>query len=124
MADDKRPWSPVQIIWSALAGIVLWSALGFSWFGFGFGWTTPGGAADASANAVLDELATICVAQAKSAPDSTTALAKLSELATWKHREFVEKAGWATMHGSESTNSGVAERCAMQLLAEPKQGSK
>lgn len=123
MANDKRPWSPTQIIWSALVTIVLWSALGFGWFGFGFGWVTPGGASHASSAAVTNELATICVAQAKSSPDSSTALAKLSDLTSWKQTEFVEKAGWSTMHGSESSSGGVAERCATKLRVEHEQRS-
>ena len=123
MANEKRPWSPAQMIWSALAAIVVWSALGFSWFGFGFGWVTPGNSAQAAANAVTDELATICVAQAKSDVDITEGLKKLTNLTSWKQREFVEESGWATVPGSDSINRGVAERCATQLVAEAKKSA-
>lgn len=40
MAENKRSWSPPQIVWSALIAIVVWTAVGFSWFGYGFNWTT------------------------------------------------------------------------------------
>ncbi|MCH9675720.1 MAG: hypothetical protein K0U93_30060, partial [Gammaproteobacteria bacterium] len=103
---SKKSWSPGQMFGSAVAAIVLWSALGFSWFGFGFGWNTAGTTAQASAVAVMDELATICVAQAKSAPDSAPGIAGLADLSTWKQRKFVEEAGWANMHGKESSTSG------------------
>ncbi len=115
MADNKRPWSPPQIIWSALIATVVWSAIGFSWFGHGFNWTTQGSAEKMKANAVTENMATICVAQAHSAPDSKAALEQFAELSSWKQREFIETARWATMPGSESPQSGVAEECATKL---------
>lgn len=115
MADNKRPWSPPQMIWSALIAIVVWSALGFSWFGHGFDWMTQGGARQVTAKAVTESLATICVAQAHSAPDADAALKQFAELATWKQRDFIETARWATMPGSESAQNGVAELCATKL---------
>ena len=115
MADNKRPWSPPQIIWSALIAVVVWSAVGFSWFGHGFNWTTQGGAEQMKAKAVMESLATICVAQAHGAPDAEAALEEFAALSSWKQREFIEKARWATMPGSESAQSGVAELCATKL---------
>ena len=115
MTENKRPWSPPQIIWSALIGIVVWTAVGFSWFGQGFGWVTQGAAKQASAKAVVENLATICVAQARGASDAETALTTFADLANWKRREYVETAGWANMPGSESSQNGVAELCATKL---------
>lgn len=116
MAENVRPWSPPQIIWSAIAAIGIWSAVGFSWFGYGFNWQTSGGAELATAKAVKDNMATICAAQARSSPDSEVELKKLAELSSWKRREFIETANWATMPGSESAQSGVAELCATKLI--------
>ena len=62
MADIKRPWSLPQTIWGAIAGIVVWSAAGFSWTGTGFDWATQGGARCMLMNDVVEQLATICVA--------------------------------------------------------------
>lgn len=115
MTDNKRPWSPPQLIWSAVIGIAVWSAIGFSWFGYGFGWRTQGGAQEMTTEAVVENLATICVAQARSAPDAEVALKEFSEISTWKQREFVETAGWAIMPGSESATNGVAALCATKL---------
>lgn len=115
MADNAKSWSAPQIIWSALIAIVLWSAVGFNWFGKGFNWQTNASAQAMTTNAVKDSMATICAAQARSAPDSDAELKKLAELSSWKRREFVEKANWATMPGSEKATHGVAELCATKL---------
>jgi hypothetical protein len=117
MAESKRPWSPPQIIWSALIAIVVWSAVGFSWFGHGFDWSTQIGASRMSTNAVVESLAGICVAQARNSTGAEAALKELAGISNWKRREFIEKAQWAIMPGSESEQSGVADLCATKLLA-------
>jgi hypothetical protein len=117
MADNKRPWSPPQIIWSAIIGIAVWSAVGFSWFGHGFDWTTQVGAQRMSTNDVVEQLATICVAQARSSAGAEAALKEFATVDQWKRRQFIEKAQWAIMPGSESEQSGVADLCASKLLA-------
>ena len=116
MAENKRTWSPPQIIWSALIAVVVWSAVGFSWFGHGFNWMTQGSAGQVSANAVKENLAVICVAQARKSLGADAALKELAELDSWKRREFVESAQWANMPGSESAQSGVADLCVTKLL--------
>ncbi len=113
MTDKKRPWSPPQIIWSAVIATVVWSAVGFSWFGPGFDWTTQGGSLKMSSNAVTENLATICVAQARGAPE--TALKEFAELSNYKQSNFVDTSGWATMPGADSAASGVAALCATKL---------
>lgn len=115
MANNQRPWSPPQMIWSAVLAIVVWTAVGFSWFGHGFNWSTQGGAKRMTSMAVMDSLATICVAQARSAANSEIALKELSGLSRWKQAEFIESANWATMPGSDSPQNGVAEACAAKL---------
>ena len=104
------------MIWSAVAGIVVWSAVGFSWFGHGFDWTTQVGAQRMSNNAVVEQLAAICVAQAHSSPNAAEAIKKLATVQSWKRREYVETANWATMPGSKSAESGVADMCVNMLL--------
>jgi hypothetical protein len=116
MADIKRPWSPPQIIWSAIIGIAVWSAVGFSWFGHGFDWTTQSGARQMSTNDVVEHLATICVAQARRSVGAEAAIKELGAVRSWERREYIETAKWATMPGSESAQSGVANLCASKLL--------
>ena len=115
MADNKRPWSPPQMFWSAAIAIVVWSGIGFSWFGTGFGWKTQSAVAQMTSSAVKEQLASICVAQARGAPGAEAALKEFSALQSWKQNQFIEEAKWATMPGSESSQSGVAELCATKL---------
>lgn len=117
MADNKRLWSPPQMIWSAIVGIALWTAIGFSWFGTGFNWTTQGSALKLSTNAVMESMAAICVAQARGASDPEATLEQLAALDNWKQRNFIEEAKWSNMPGSDSSESGVAELCATKLRA-------
>lgn len=106
MADNSRPWSPPQIVWSAV---------GFSWFGLGFDWKTQGSARQITVNTVAENLAEICVAQAHRDPGSGAALKEFSELSSYKQSEFVKKSGWAVMPGSDSETNGVAKLCASKL---------
>jgi len=115
MAENERPWSPPQIIWSALIAVVVWSAVGFSWFGPGFGWSTKEAAIKMAGDDVTENLAMICVAQARSAPSSGAALEEFAALSSYKQSEFVKTSGWATMPGSESETKGVAKLCATKL---------
>ena len=115
MSEKKQYWSPKQVIWSALIAVVVWTGLGFSWLGYGFNWMTEGNANQMTKAAVAEVFAEICVAQARSAPDAEVALKELAELPTYKQRDFVETARWATMPGSDSTTIGVAALCATKL---------
>ena len=115
MTENKRSWSPPQIIWSALIATVIWTAVGFSWFGHGFNWTTRGGATQMSETAVAESLATICAAQARSSPNAEASIKELSGLSSWKQGEFVEKANWATIPGIESARRDIVEVCASKL---------
>ncbi|MDH3377265.1 MAG: hypothetical protein OEQ39_09920 [Gammaproteobacteria bacterium] len=115
MTNNKRSWSPPQIIWSAIIATVVWSAAGFNWFGPGFNWMTQGVAMKMSTNAVTENLATICVAQAHSALDAEATLKEFAGLSTYKQPTFVETSGWATMPGGDSATSGVAKLCATKL---------
>ena len=117
MDPNRRPWSPPQMIFSALVGIAVWTAVGFSWFGYGFGWESQGSALRMAQDAVIEKQATICAAQARSAPDAAPALLKLRDETDWKRKGLVESAGWATMPGDDSAKGGVAALCASKLLA-------
>ncbi len=116
MDVNKRPWSPPQMIGSAVIAVLIWSAIGFNWFGFGFNWSTNLGATRMSETAVLEQLADICAAQARKAPDSMVQLKTLQDLESWKRRDFVEGEAWATMPGGDSAQGGVADLCIVKLL--------
>lgn len=118
MDEAGRPWSPPQMIVSAVLAMLVWSAVGFSWFGVGFDWETPTSSERVTEQVLTENLANICVAQARRDPASQTGLAALAAADSWKQRQFVEAQAWATMPGSDSPRSGVADLCAEKLLAE------
>ena len=113
MAVNNRAWSPPQIVWSALAGMLAMTAIGFSWFGFGFQWYTQAGVHRTASAALVEQLADICVAQARAGADA--ALKEFAALSKWQQPAFVESADWATMPGRQSPRSGVASACAERL---------
>ena len=115
MAVNLKSLSLPHLAGAALVAIFVWSAIGFSWFGYGFNWTTAAGAEQMTATAVKEQMASICVAQARNTPDSEAVLAQFAALETWKQSNFVEASHWATMPGSDSAHSGVAALCANKL---------
>lgn len=116
MANNQRPWSPPQITWSSLATAFVVIAVGFSWFGIpGLGWVTAGGADRMVQAAVTGQLVPICVAQARAAPAEDLAVFRATKV--WDRREVVEDKGWATMPGSSSPDSTIAQPCAEALYA-------
>ena len=117
MAEPVRSWSPPQMIVSAVLAMLVWSAVGFSWFGFGFNWETPTSSERVTQQVLTENLADICVAQARRDPASQAGIAALGAADSWKQRKFVEAQAWATMPGSDSPRSGVADLCAEKLLA-------
>jgi hypothetical protein len=117
MTLGKQRFSPAQIFTTAVATLVVWTALGFSLYGTGFGCVTKGGAERRTEAAVMTSHASICVAQARAAPDSEAALEKLASLSLWKQSEFVETSQWSIMPGSDSARNGVSTECARMLLS-------
>jgi len=113
MDPNRRPWSPPQMIFSVLLGMAAATAIGFS----GLGWESQGSAMRLAQEAVLDNQAEICAAQARKAPDAGPTLQALRSATDWKRGGLVEKAGWATMPGDESARGGVAALCASRLSA-------
>jgi hypothetical protein len=104
-------------LWGIAAGAVALAIVGFGWGG----WIT-GGKAEAAAltrvnDAVVLALAPVCVEKFQRAGDSAATLASLRKVETWSQGDFVEKGGWATVPGKNSSErvSAVAKACAVLL---------
>lgn len=83
---------------------------------FSAGWGVTKGKAEQMANqAVVDKLASICVAQFLQDPKKEERLKELKATDSWQRDSYVEKGGWATMPGEDSPDSAVAEECAKRL---------
>jgi hypothetical protein len=118
--ENTMPQMPLWIkpvLWGAVAGSVVTMIIGFNYGG----WTTSGTSArlaKAQADtAVTTALVPICVAKSKGDRAVVTKMGELKALtSSYDQRDFVTKTGWATVPGSDSPNSDVAEACAAALL--------
>lgn len=108
----ELPSSLKPTLWGTALGAGLLALIGFT---FG-GWMTAGTAertADYRAtSAVVAALAPICVSQFQLAGDTATKQEELKKISVYDRESFIEKAGWATMPGSENAGKGVAKACA------------
>jgi len=89
---------------------------------FAAGWAVTSGASnaavrDATQEAVVENLAPICMTQFFQTSDRADQLTKLKALSQWDRPDYVSRNGWATMPGAESANSLVASECARRLAA-------
>jgi hypothetical protein len=104
-------------IGGAIVGGIVTMILGFNQGGWYLGSTAERLAKDQSATAVIAALVPICVSQSKMDPNLTSKLGELGTIATsYERRDFVMKAGWATMPATDSPNSALASACADMLL--------
>lgn len=104
------------VFWIAVAAVVVTLIVGFSLGG----WVTSGTARAMADEAVVQRLATVCVAQFDLNPAKDQNLAELKATSSWQRRTYIETAGWATMPGEEKPDSKVAAACAA-LLTQPSQ---
>lgn len=102
------PESVKPAIWGAIGGAIAAIVIGFAWGG----WVTGGTAgkmetASAEAAVVL-AFTPLCVVRAEQEPEQFAALKAES---SWRHDDFVIKAGWVD-NVSEKYRSAVADACA------------
>ena len=105
-------------LWGIAGGAVALAVVGFTWGG----WIT-GGKAETTAllrvnDAVVVALAPVCVDKFQRAGDASANLAALKKADIWSQGDFVEKGGWATVPGTNSSErvSAVAKACAVLLV--------
>lgn len=98
-------------IYGALGGAVLTMVVGFSWGG----WVTGGSAAEMATvqakNEVIAALVPVCLQISQDDPERTAKLDIITEAATYRRRDAVMEAGWATVPGSEAPNRDLAQAC-------------
>ncbi len=102
-------------LWGAAAGAIAISVIGFSSLGWMLGSKAERMAADRAESAVIGVLAPICVEKFHQQTDSATKLIEFKKAASWDQRALIEKGGWATTPGSQTSNSAVAGACAEKL---------
>ena len=107
-------------IYGALIGAVAVGIVGFSWGG----WMTGGGAnkmaTDMAHDEVVAAMVPVCLDMARVDPDRVAQLATIREATTYKRRDVVMAAGWATVPGTDVPSRDIAQACLAVLdLEEP-----
>ena len=107
------PQNVKPALWGAVGGAIAAIIVGFAWGGWVTGGTAEKMAVTQSGIAVVEALVPVCVALSVSDPAGPAKLEQLALLKSpWERREFVMKAGWATMPTAKEPNRRVAEACA------------
>jgi hypothetical protein len=105
-------WLKPAVI-GAVAGGILTALVGFNYGGWVSGSSAKKMANQQSAAAVTAALLPVCVSQSRADPEAMAKTAQLGALSSWyERRDFVMKAGWATMPAAPSPNSDLAAACA------------
>ena len=102
-------------IWGAVIGAIAISVVGFSSFGWTLGSTAERLARERAQTAVVEVLSPICVDKFQHSAEATVNMAELKKVSSYQQGSFIEKGGWATLPGSDSANSSVAQACANML---------
>lgn len=114
-------WTKPAIV-GAIAGAVATMVLGFSQGGWYTGSSAERLASQRAEAAVVEALIPICVSQSKLDPESVAKLAEFAAMRTsYEQRDFVMKAGWATMPTAAQPDRELALACA-EALSKPSQG--
>ncbi|MDA3889387.1 MAG: hypothetical protein PF443_11445 [Allgaiera sp.] len=102
-------------IYGALIGAVFVGVVGFSWGG----WMTGGGAnkmaSEMSHDDVIAALVPVCLDVARTDPDRIGQLATIRAAVTFRRRDALMEAGWATVPGSDAPDRDLAEACLAEL---------
>jgi len=101
--------------WGVALGAIVFLILSFA-----TGWVVTSRTADAqaratAAEAVIDRLAPIAVAQFLSDPNGPERLVELKNMDYWNRSDFVVAQGWATMPGEKVPDSDLAREVAVRL---------
>ena len=100
-------------IMGAIAGGIATMIVGFSYGGWYLGSSAQTLASKQSNAAVIAALVPVCVSQSQVDPEGATKLKAFSAIkSTYEQRDFVMKAGWATMPKADAPDQDLALACA------------
>ena len=109
--------SITRLLQGAFVGFAATAIIGFTWGGWTLGQTAKDMADKSAASAVVAALAPICVDKFQNAVDAKANLTELMKVNSWQQGSYVEKGGWATLPGTDSGNSALAQACANLLTS-------
>ena len=102
-------------VYGAIVGAAALAIGGFTWGGWVTGATASQMATEQARLEVVEALVPICIQQSKQDPQVSERLAELEAASSYKRRDMLMEAGWATMPGSEDPDRNVAVACMAQL---------
>ncbi len=110
-------WGKIKVgFWSAIGGAIVLAIIGFNWGGWVSGVTAREMAEEMAADAVVDRLTLICVAQFTQDPEQAQKINELKKKGFFDRQKYVENQGWATMLDETKPDSKVADACTDQIL--------
>ncbi len=102
-------------IYGALLGAAFVGIVGFSWGGWVTGGTARDSAMAMSQKDVVAAMVPVCLDMATTDPERVRKLATIRAATTYKRRDALMEAGWATVPGAESPNRDIAQACLASL---------
>ena len=103
--------------YGAAFGAIMVSILGFSWGGWVTGGTASEMAESLARQQVLSVLVPVCVNMSETDPERVEKLAALNAVSSFKRRDAVSDAGWATIPGMTKPDRNLARACGEALMA-------
>jgi hypothetical protein len=112
---EARP-TKTSVFWYLIATMILTMIVGFAWGGWVTDSTAQRLARETAEDAVIERLASICVAQFNQAPGNGTKLEELKKASTYQRDDYVRDQGWATMLDEENADRKVVDACVELLM--------
>ena len=113
--SEARP-TKTAVFWSWIGSIILTMIVGFAWGGWVTGSTAERLAQNMAKDAVVERLASICVAQFNQDPARDQKLQVLKETTSYQRREYIQTQGWAIIPGDEAPDRTVSDECVKLLM--------
>jgi hypothetical protein len=113
--NEARP-TKTAVFWYLIAAIILTMIVGFVWGGWVTESTAQKLARETAEDAVIERLASICVARFNQDPGNGTKLEELRKASTYERDDYVRDQGWATMIDEESPDRKVVDECVELLM--------
>ncbi|OSP53781.1 hypothetical protein [Pseudoruegeria sp. SK021] len=98
-------------IYGAAIGAVFVGVVGFSWGGWVTGGTAHDQAMAMSHDGVVASMVPVCLDMAQSDPARANKLETIQAASTYKRRDALMAAGWATVPGSDAPSRDIAQAC-------------
>ena len=119
----RERWEALQpsktaLAWACAGSVAATLIVGFTWGGWVTGGTASQLAATSGEQAYSQLASAICVEKFMAGPNASAQLVELKGLdLSYKQRQFVESAGWATMPQAEKADRTAADLCAKTLAS-------